>query len=698
MRVPTMLAVALGVSAGAFAQQATPAPGGPPPELPPLSHFSPDIADPSTDPCNDFYAYSCGRWHEAHPIPADQPAWGTTSVLDTWNQTLLGQDLARLARGEGVRSADERKLGDFYQACMDEPGIEARGLQPLQPELNRVAAIRTLADLPGALAHVQQLMPGAWTPSDNQTNSPLLGFSGQPDLDDASSNIAQFDQGGMSLPGRSYYLDQDEKSATIRQKFLKHVAKMLVLSGEQPEAAGKDAATILALETELARAATDPVTRRDPRTQNNKLSHAQLRSLAPSFDFDAYLKAVGAPPVAVYNVTAPGFFKSVETTLRTHPVADWQAYLRWQLLAGTASALPRAFVEERFDFFGRTLAGTREMQPRWKRCVASVDANLGEALGRVYVTRAFPKESKERVLALVHDLDAALSEDIDSLSWMSPETRKQAHSKLSATLEKIGYPDRDRDIATLEVGRESHFGNRARATAFEFARWVGKIGTKVDRSEWGMTASTVNAYEDSPTNTINFPAGILQPPLFDAAQDDSVNYGAIGSVIGHEIIHGFDDEGRKFDAQGNLRDWWTAGDAKEYENRDKCISDQYSQMVPEAGVKQDGRLTLGEDTADNGGLRIAHMALKASLARQGRPLKGKESDGLTPQQRFFMSFAFGWCSVFRPELVRLLVLTDPHSYARYRVNNSVANMPEFAEAFACHPGQAEVRANACRVW
>jgi endothelin-converting enzyme/putative endopeptidase len=698
MRVLTMLAVALWSCAVAFAQETISTQGGPPPELPPLSHFSPDIVDHSVDPCNDFYAYSCGRWHQAHPMPADQPVWGTASVLDTWNQTLLGQALARLARGEGIRSGDERKLGDFYGACMDEPGIEARGLESLQPELRRIAAIRTLADLSAALAHVHQVIPGAWIPSDNQTNSPLLGFSGQPDLDDASSNIAQFDQGGMSLPGRSYYLDKDEKSVAIRQKFLKHVERMLVLSGEQPGAAGKDAATILAMETDLARAATDPVTRRDPRTQNNKLSRAQLRSLAPSFDFDAYLKAVGAPPAAVYNVTAPGFFKGAERTLRTHPVAHWQAYLRWHLLSGTAPALPKAFVEEHFDFFGRTLAGTREMEPRWKRCVASVDANLGEALGRVYVTRAFPRESKERVVALVRDLDAALSGDIDSLSWMSTDTKKQAHVKLGATLEKIGYPDHDRDIATLEVGRESYFGNRARATAFEFARWVTKVGTRVDRSEWGMTASTVNAYEDSPTNTINFPAGILQPPLFDATQDESVNYGGIGATIGHEIIHGFDDQGRKFDAQGNLRDWWTAEDAKEYESRDKCISDQYSQLVPEAGVKQDGRMTLGEDTADNGGLRIAYMALEAAMARQGRPLIAKEADGLTPQQRFFMSYAFGWCSVYQPELIRRLVLTDPHSYPRYRVNNSVANMPEFAEAFACHKGQAEVRENACRVW
>jgi len=390
----------------------------------------------------------------------------------------------------------------------------------------------------------------------------------------------------------------------------------------------------------------------------------------------------------------------VEGIFRDQSMDHWKAYLRWQLVKGSAAALGKPFVEESFDFFGRTLVGAKEIQPRWRRCVDSTDFLLGEALGQAYVTRAFPPESKERVLKLVHDLDTALASEIDSLDWMSPDTKKQAQQKRQATLNKIGYPDRWRDYSSIRIIRGNYMADRQQAIEFEFERWVAKIGQPVDRTEWTMTPPTINAYEDPPTNTINFPAGILQPPEFEMSQDDSVNYGAIGAVIGHEIIHGFDDQGRKFDAQGNLRDWWTDKDAKEYESRGKCIADQYTQEVPEAGpgVKQDGRMTLGEDTADNGGIHIAYEALQNSLSRQGRGITEKEADGLTPQQRFFLAYAFGWCEEYRPELIRLAVLSDPHSYPKYRVNNTVANMPEFAAAFHCHKGQSEARVNACRVW
>jgi putative endopeptidase len=698
VRTLPVLAIAVSGLSLAQAQQAPPDRQGPPSELPTLARFSAAVADRTLDPCDDFYAYSCSRWLTAHPPPADQAAWGTTSSLALWNQTLLAGALQELAAGGGVRNADGKKVGDFYHSCMDEPTIEAHGKEWLQPELDRIAAIKKTSDIAAEVAHLHQMIPGAWAPGDNQTNSPLMGFGGQPDLEDARSNIAQFDQGGMSLPGRSYYLDQDAKSTSIREKYVKHIGRMLVLAGREPERATAEASVVLAMETELARAQTDAITRRDPKSQNNKMTLTQLKALAPSFDFEAYLRLAQAPPSSVYNVTAPNFFKAVEALLRERPLEDWRAYLRSQLVQGTAPTMGRAFVDEAFDFFGRTLAGAKEIQPRWRRCVNSVDANLGDALGEVYVAEAFPSQNKERVLALVHDLDTALSKDIDSLGWMSAQTKKEAHAKLSATLEKIGYPEHGRDLSRLEIRRDSFFHNRNHAAAFEFTRWVGKIGRPVDRNEWTMTPATVNAYEDSSTNTINFPAGILQPPLFEMSQDDSVNYGAIGSVIGHEIIHGFDDQGRKFDAQGNLRDWWSTEDAQEYESRDKCISDQYSQEIPEAGLKQDGRMTLGEDTADNGGLRLSHMALENSLGRQGRGLDTKESDGLTPRQRFFMAFAFGWCSQYQPELLRLVVLTDPHSYPKSRVNNTVANMPEFRAAFGCHEGQPEARVNACRVW
>jgi endothelin-converting enzyme/putative endopeptidase len=444
----------------------------------------------------------------------------------------------------------------------------------------------------------------------------------------------------------------------------------------------------------------DPIPRRDPKNLNNKMSLQQVKALAPSFDFDGYLKQVNAPATPHYIVTTPNFFRGVEVMLQQHPLAHWKTYFRWQVLSGSANSLSDAFVNESFDFSGRTLVGAKELQPRWRRCVNSVDAYLGEALGQAYVNRAFPPENRERVLKLVQDLETALGKDIQAQDWMSAETKKRAEEKMHATLNKIGYPDHWRDYSSMQIGRESFLANRQHAVEFEFERWVAKIGNPVDRTEWTMTPPTINAYEEPTNNTINFPAGILQPPYFEMSQDDAVNYGDIGMVIGHEIIHGFDDQGRKFDAQGNLRDWWKPEDGKEYEARGKCISAQYTQEVPEAGtgVKQDGRMTLGEDTADNGGMHLAFLALQEALTRQGRDTDSKESDGLTPRQRFFLSFAFGWCTEYRPELLRLAVLTDPHSYPKYRVNNTVSNMAEFSQAFGCHKGQPMARVNSCHVW
>jgi putative endopeptidase len=457
---------------------------------------------------------------------------------------------------------------------------------------------------------------------------------------------------------------------------------------------------VLEMETDMAKAAMDPIARRDPKNINNKMSLTQVKALTPSFDWDRYLKLVATPPTPHYIVTSPNFFKNAEAMLNQHPLDHWKTYLRWQMLHGSANSLSESFVQEDFDFFRRTLFGAKEMLPRWRRCVRSVDGNLGEALGQVYVNRAFPPSSKQRVLQLVKDIQTALSKDIEAADWMAPETKKQAQEKLHDTLNKIGFPDQWRDYSSVAVGRGSTLLNRQHATAFEFQRWVNKIGQPVDRTEWGMTPPTINAYEDPQSNTINFPAGILQPPYFEANQEDAVSYGAIGAVIGHEIIHGYDDEGRKFDAHGNLRDWWTANDAKEYEARGKCISDQYTQEVPEAGpgVKQDGRLTQGEDTADNGGLHLAFMALQDNLARSGKSMDEKGPDGFTVLQRFFLAYAFSWCEQYTPELTRTLVLTNPHSYPRYRVNNVVANSPEFRRAFACREGQKMVHQPACRIW
>jgi putative endopeptidase len=700
MQIPQIIGVLIFSASLTWTQSISPQPQGPPAELPPRAHFSPDTADTSLDPCTDFYKYACSKWHAANPIPPDEVAWGTGGPLGMWNQVILGQTLEKVSANVSTRTPSEQKIGDFYYSCRDENTINARSKLWLQPELDRIAKIKTKSDVAAEVARLHQTIPLAWAQKDNQTASPLFGFAGLPDYDDASHNVAQFDQGGMTLPARSYYLDQDDKSKQIRVKYLQHVANMLVLIGEKPEQAKSDAEVVLAVETGLAQSATDAISRRDPKNLNNKMSLAQVKALAPSIDFDRYLKLVSAPPSSHYIVTSPSFFKGVEAMLRRRPLAQWKVYLRWQLVSGSVPSLGDAFFQESFDFFGRVLAGAKEIQPRWRRCVDSTDFALGEALGQAYVARAFPPENQERVLKLVQDLNTALAKDIDSLDWMSDETKKQAQQKRQATLDKIGYPDHWRDYSTVQIVRDNYFANRQRAIEFEFERWVAKIGQPVDRAEWTMTPPTVNAYEDPPTNTINFPAGILQPPAFEMSQDDSVNYGAIGAVIGHETIHGFDDEGRKFDAQGNLRDWWTTKDAAEYEQRGKCISDQYSQEIPEAGpgVKQNGRMTLGEDTADNGGIYIAFRALEDALAREGRGLDTKESDGLTPRKRFFLAYAFGWCTEYRPELIRLAVLSDPHSYPKYRVNNTVSNMPEFAAAFGCHKGQPEARVNSCRVW
>ncbi len=683
-----------------FSQAAAPAEQAPPTELPAVEHFSPDIADQTLDPCNDFYKYACGKWLAAHPMPADEVAWGPAGPLDLWNHAVLVQTLEKLSTNDPGRTANEQKVGDYYAACMDEKNVEAHGQEWLRPELDRIAKIKNSSDIAAEVAHLHQTIPGAWAQSDDQSNGALMGFAAQPDYDDASRNLAQFDQGGMTLPGRSYYLDQDDRAKEIRAKYLKHIENILTLAGENATQAKAEAEVVLAIETGLAKVAMDPIARRDPKNLNNKMSLAQVKALAPSFDFERYLKLVNAPASPQYIVTTPNFFKGVEVMMKQRPLKDWRIYLRWQMVSGSAALLSDAFVQENFDFFGRALSGAKVMRPRWKRCVDSVDGNLGEALGQAYVQRAFPPENRARVLQMVQNLETALGKDIESLDWMSRETKARAQQKLQATLNKIGYPERFRDYSSVQITRDNLLADRQHAVEFEFERWVGKIGQPVDRTEWTMTPPTINAYEEPTQNTINFPAGILQPPYFDMSRDDAVNYGDIGAVIGHEITHGFDDQGRKFDAQGNLRDWWTSADTKQYEARGKCISDQYTQEVAEAGpgVKQDGNMTLGEDTADNGGTRIALMALKEALGREGKDLDAREDDGLTPRQRFFLSYAFGWCAEWRPELVRLAVLTDPHSFSKYRVNNTVANMPEFTVAFGCHQGQPEARVNACRVW
>ncbi|HEY6273105.1 MAG TPA: M13 family metallopeptidase [Terriglobales bacterium] len=694
---PLVLALFMLFSSFVLSAQTSPPSPNSSDELPKLMHLTADQVNPQVDPCTDFYQYTCSKFFAANPIPADRVAWGVVSTLSKWNEVTMRQILEASAAKKEGRTAAEQKIGDYYTSCMDESRVETNSPVALKAELERIDKITAKLQLAEAVAHLHMIIPGAWDANDAATFAPMFGFSSSPDFDDVTKVIAEFDQGGFVLPGRDFYLKDDAKSVEIRKVYEAHVAKMLELAGEGENQAAAGAATVLTMETALAKAAMDEVKRRDPKNINNKMSLEELQKIAPAFNWKQYITVLKAPASPTYLVTSPDFFRGLNQLIEQQSLAHWKAYLRWQLVHGAAPYMNHAMVNEDFNL-ARALTGAKALPPRTRRCVNSTDRALGEALGEAYVARAFPPESKERVLKMVHAIEAALEQDVNGLDWMTPETKVQAKAKLHMILDKIGYPDHFRDYSALEITRDSYFGNVEKSTVFEFARQLNKIGKPLDRLEWQMTPPTINAYYDAQTNTINFPAGILQPPLFDRDQDEAANYGAEGAVIGHEISHGFDDQGRKFDGNGNLRDWWTESDAKNYDERGKCISDEYTQEIPEAGVKQNGLLTQGEDTADNGGIHLALMALRNTLKEQGKSLDDKGSDGITELRRFFLAYANDWCTQFRPEIMRTQVLTNPHSLPKYRVNNVVANMPEFAQAFGCKKGQPMVREKTCRVW
>jgi putative endopeptidase len=675
------------VSATVIAQEKTPE----------LHHFDPKMVDLSVDPCDDFQQYACGKYFAENPIPADEVYWGVASQLSIWNETVLRKTLEEAAADKGTRSPNEQKIGDYYTACMNEAAIDTAGVKPLKPLLDRIDAMKSKSELGEVLAQQHLAFPAAWLGDDNATETALLGFGPQTDYNDARLVVAGLDQGGMGMPGRDFYLKDDEKSKQIRASYLTYISSVLVISGVPEADAHKQADSILALETEFAKLSMDNISRRDPKNLNNRFTLAQVKALTPSFQWDTYLSAISSPASPVYLVTTPNFFKGLEPLIQQTSLASWKAYLRWFLLFKSAPYLSANFVQARFEF-RKALTGAQAIQPRWRRCSAFADRDLGEALGQVYVQRAFTAESKARVVQLVKDIEAALDQDIAASQWMQPATKEAAHAKLAAVLNKVGYPDQWRDYSALTITPNSLVENVERSTAFESRRQMNKIGKPLDRTEWFMTPPTVDAYEDPQTNTINFPAGILQPPFFDPAQPDSFNYGSEGAVIGHETIHGFDDQGRKFDLNGNLHDWWSDADTKAYDERGDCISDEYTQVIPDIGVKQNGKLTQGEDTADNGGLYLALMALEANLGRKGSTLDAKGDDGLTNLQRFFLGYANSWCEQVRPEAERTQVLTNPHSIPKYRVNNVVGNMPEFAKAFSCKAGKPMVHAKQCRVW
>jgi endothelin-converting enzyme/putative endopeptidase len=641
--------------------------------------------DRSADPCVDFYRYACGGWQAANPIPPDQASWDVYRKMAEGNQRFLWGILDALAKRTSGRDATQQKIGDYFAACMDEAAVERRGNAPLAPVLARIAGIRTRVDIAPVLAELHLATGDAGL---------FFGFSSGQDYADARRVIAFAAAGGLGLPDRDYYVNDDEHSKQVRAKYVAHVARMLELLGDAKDAAAREAAAVMRIETALAKASLTRVDRRDPYKLFHKVDRAALARLTPAFDWDAYLAGIGLARLDSFNVSEPAFFAALERVLEEESLENLRDYLRWHVASDAAPYLGKAMVEEDFDFYSRTLRGVPEQKPRWKRCVGLVDGQLGEALGKEYVRRAFSPRLKAKALHMTKRIEQAMREDIESLTWMGPATKREALAKLATLVNKIGYPAKWRDYRPVAVKRGDFFGNFVRAQRFEVRRDLAKIGKPLDRSEWYMTPPTVNAYYDPQMNDINFPAGVLQPPLFDPRMDEAPNYGDTGGTIGHELTHGFDDEGRKFDSHGNLRDWWTDADAKAFEERAQCIVDQYASYVVVDDVKVNSRLTQGEDIADLGGLLLAWTAWKAEVA--GEKLAGR--DGLTPEQRFFVGYAQWACQNDRPENLRVKALTDPHSPARYRVNGLVVNMPQFERAFSCKAGQPMVAEKRCRVW
>jgi endothelin-converting enzyme/putative endopeptidase len=659
------------------------------PALPYTPGLDPAAVDRGVDPCADFYAFACGGWMKANPLPADESYWSVFAKLQDQNLALLRQILEAVAPAYPARDPVSREIGDFYASCMDEAAIERQGARPLAAAAAGIAAIGSRDDLARAVAHLQltsEAVPGASVP---------FRLDWAQDRRDSSQVIAEISQSGLGLPDREDYLAQDPRSVATRERYAAHVARMLELFGEPQAAAAGDAAMVLRLETALARASLTRIERRDPANLYHPQSRDELAALVPGFSWDAYFAAVGLSGPRELNVAAPGFMRGLAALLAGEDLASWRAYLRWHLLRVHAEQLASAFATEHFNFYQRWLEGVTRQPPRWKRCVRAVDRNLGEALGQAFVARTFSASDKRRALAMVERIERAMERDLLELPWMSPPTRTQALAKLHAVANKVGYPDRWRDYGAIRIVRDDYAGNVMRAAELERRRRLAKIGRPLDRGEWTMTPPTVNAYYDAALNSINLPAGVLQPPLFDPRLDDAPNYGDTGGTIGHELTHGFDDQGRKFDDAGNLRDWWTPEDARAFETRAGCVREQSSRYAVAGDLKVNGQLTLGENIADLGGLRLAWMAW-TEAAGAGPP--AAPIDGFTPEQRFFLGWGQSFCSHQTEELARRLVLTDRHSPDRYRVNGVVQNMPEFGRAFSCRAGQPMMPATTCRVW
>jgi len=680
LAIPLLLSTIL--STAAFGQTA---PDTPLFALPYSPSLNPASMDRSVDPCVDFYKYSCSAWIKDNPIPPDQSRWDVYGKLSADNERFLWGLLQEAAKPSANRSMVETEIGDFFNACMDESGIDKSGAAPLKSELDEIAALKAKSDLAAYLGKQHLAIYG---------DHMLFGFDSGQDYSDASRVIAFAEAGGLGLPDRDYYTKADAKSVETRQKYVEHVAKMLELLGEPAAQAKMHADMIMDIETQLAKASLTRVEQRDPHNLFHKMKPSQLQALTPTFRWADYFETAKVGDLSVINVSEPAFYKALEIVLKSHSLDDWKTYLRWHLVHAKAAYLSTPFVNANFDFYSKYLRGIEQMPPRWKRCVRQVDGDLGEALGQVFVAKTFGPDTKQRALTMTKQVETEMEREIQQLPWMSEETRKRAIQKLHMVVNKIGYPDKWRDYSSIKIARDDYYGNVERATIFESRRELNKIGKPVDRTEWQMTPPTVNAYYDPQMNDINFPAGVLQPPLFDPKSDDAPNYGNTGATMGHELTHAFDDEGRQFDGSGNLKDWWTKKDAQEFEQRAKCVSDQYSQYNVVDDIKLNGKLTLGEDLADLGGTLLAYLAWKDATKDQNLQPK----DGLTPDQRFFVGAAQWACGSERPEVLRMNAITNPHSPLADRINGVVSNMPEFQKAFSCKVGQPMVHEHMCKIW
>jgi len=656
------------------------------PALPYIPSLDVSAMDKSVDPCVDLYHYSCGGWQKKNPIPPDQTSWSVYGKLYQDNLMFLRGILEQAGSSTAQRDAVTQKIGDFYASCMDETTAEKRGIAAIQPQLDAIGRLDSVRDMAPLVARLP--LPFGRTI--------LFAAGSTQDPDNSEQEIADLDQGGLGLPDRDYYTKDDAKSKETRERYVQHVQKVFELLGDSSQAAEQNAETILRMETALAKASWTQVERRDPYKLKNKMKLADLSQLAPNFDWPIYYRELKYPPIEILNVDAPQFYKQVSAELSSEPLANWKIYLRFHVADQYSPFLSANFVQENFEFYRKYLRGAKEMQPRWRRCVQYTDYNLGEALGQVYVRRVFSPELKASTLDMVNRIEVAMGERIHELDWMSPETKQQALVKLAGIRNKIGYPDKWRDYSSVKIAHDDFAGNIQRAAEFEEHRQINKIGQPVDHGEWDISPPTVDAYYNPQMNDINFPAGVLQPPLYDAKMDDAPNYGNTGGTIGHELTHGFDDQGSQFDAKGNLKNWWTKDDREKFDARTKCVADQYSQYVMVDDVHINGELTLGENVADLGGEILAFMAWKDATKDKNLPAL----DGLTPEQRFFVGFAQWDCANMRDEDLRVRAITDPHSSAQYRINGVVVNMPEFARAFSCKAGQPMVNSpdKVCKVW